>query len=892
MTLASGTELGPYEIVAPLGAGGMGEVYKARDTRLDRTVAIKILPAHLASDPQFRERFDREAHAIAALNHPHICTLHDVGEAVVNHPSSVGSPETVQFLVMELIEGETLATRLQKGALPIDQALRCAIEIADALDKAHRAGIVHRDLKPGNIMLTKSGVKLLDFGLARAFAPQGAASGSGLSMAQLTQSPTAISPLTSQGALVGTFLYMSPEQLEGRETDARSDLWALGCVLYEMATGRHAFEGKSQASLIGAIMNTEPAPISALAPLAPPALDGLVRACLAKDPEERAQTAHDVKLQLTWMANGASQSSMSTPVIRRRSRREPLAWTIATVSLLAAGFFAWRGAAQGPDARPQLRFTIPVPKGVTSIDLPRISPDGRTLAFAAQDSTGRTMIWLRPLNALTANPLPGTENSVRPFWSPDSRTIGFVADGKLKKIPVAGGGPEVVCAAPTGADGSWSTQDVILFDGAATDPVKRVNANGGEAATAVSGDSVTGVGWPAFLPDGRHFVFSRLLANGSKLMVGTLGTGRSKALGIDGSRAEISPDGYVLFARNRTLLGQRFDMRALAVHGDPFPVAEDLPVTGSGQANFSVSRNGVLVYRATGATANRLVWLDRSGHEGAQLAAPADYRAPALSPDGSRIAIRRADAGNLDVWMIDPARGTTTRFTFDPGSDGNPTWSADGAQVAWGSDRGGTNGMYAKSSSGLGAEQTLARGPNPLTPLDWSRDGKWLLYQVEDPKTGSDIYALSTAAPHTSQPVLQTPFAEQHAKFSPNGRWIAYQSDESGRMEVYVATFQGPAGKWQISTRGGGDPCWSRDGRELFYLAADQHLMAVPVGGGDSFSPGTPHALFAVATEQSSRRNVYDVSADGSRFLFLLPANETSTPITVVVNWQAGVGRR
>ncbi|HET7224585.1 MAG TPA: protein kinase [Candidatus Eisenbacteria bacterium] len=880
MRLAVGTRLGPYEVVSPLGAGGMGEVYRARDTRLGRDVAIKVLPQHLIENAEVRARFEREARTISSLNHPNICTLFDVGRE-----------GDVEFLVMELIDGETLAQRLLRGPLPVAELLRLGIQIADALDRAHRAGIVHRDFKPGNVMITRSGAKLMDFGLARALAPQGAPAGGALSMAQLTQSPTAVSPLTSQGALVGTFLYMSPEQLEGRDTDARSDLWALGCVLYEMATGRHAFEGKSQASLIGAIMNTEPAPIAALAPLAPPALDGLVRACLAKDPEERVQTAHDVKLQLTWMASGSSQVSQSMPAVRHRLRREPLAWAVATVAILAAGALAWRDATRPP--RAQLRFTIPVPAGVTSIDLPRISPDGRMLAFAAKDSTGRTMIWLRPLNALTTNPLPGTENSLRPFWSPDSRYIGFVADGKLKKIPVAGGPAEVVCDAASGADGSWSPKDVILFDGDQNDPVRRVNANGGEATPAVRGDSTAGVGWPVFLPDGNHFLFTRLGNDGAQqMMVGALGTGRTKALGIVGSRAEIAPDGYVLFARDRTLLGQRFDMRAMSVHGDPFPVAEDLPVAPNGQANFSVSRNGVLVYRATGATTNQLAWLDRSGHEVAQVASAADYRAPALSPDGSRIAIRRTDTGNIDVWIIEPARGTTTRFTFDPGSDSNPIWSPDGSQVAWGSDRGKTSGIYVKSSSGLGAEQTLVTGPNPFEPLDWSRDGKWLLYQSGDPKTRADIFALSMTGAHTAQPVLQTPFSEQRAKFSPNGRWIAYESDESGRNEVYVATFQGPAGKWQISTRGGSDPCWSHDGRELFFLSADQHLMAMPVGAGDSFNPGTPHALFQIATEQSGRRNVYDVSPDGSRFLFLLPANETSTPITVVVNWQAGVGRR
>jgi len=878
MRLTPGTRLGPYEVVSPLGAGGMGEVYRARDTRLGRDVAIKVLPQHLSENPEVHARFEREARTISSLNHPHICTLHDVGR-----------DQDVEYLVMELIDGETLAERLERGPLAIPEVLKLGTQIADALDRAHRAGIVHRDFKPGNVMLAKSGAKLTDFGLARSVGPV-ANAGSGITMAQLTQSPTIASPLTTEGSIVGTFLYMSPEQLEGRETDARSDIWALGCVLYEMATGKRAFEGKSQASLIGSIMNTEPPPVSSVAPFAPPALDALIRACLAKDPEERIQTAHDVKLQLGWIAqSGSSASAMAAPVAapRRGMRREAIAWGVAALALALLGVLAWRGRSAPPPQ--QIRFTIDIPARMTGIDLPRISPDGRTIAFAAQDSTGRTMIWVRPMNSLTANPLAGTDRSGRPFWSPDSRYLGFVADGKLKKVAIAGGPPIVVCDAPTGYDGSWGSQNVILFDGGTSDPIRRASASGGVATTAVAGDSTAGVGWPAFLPDGKHFFYTTLPTAGPpEIMLGMLGSPKGKRLGINGSRVEYSPDGYLLFARERTLLAQRFDLGRQKLAGEPFPVAEDLPVSGSGQANFTVSANGVLVYRATGTIISRLVWVDRTGHESAPVVAPGDYRAPSLSPDGSRIAIRRRepDGTNVDIWVIEPSRGTTTRFTFDPGSDTAPLWSPDGSQIVWNSARNTEDGVWIKSANGLGQDQLLVKGPF-ATPTSWSHDGKWLLYQAVDPRSGVDMWVMPMTGERKPQVVLQTQFNEGRARFSPDGRWIAYQSDESGRFEVYVVSFQGSAGKWQISTDGGGDPAWSADGRELFYLSRDQKLMSVPVTPGATFGVGTPQALFSIAPENGTRRNVYEVTPDGKRFLFVLPSGDAGTPITAVVNWRA-----
>ena len=885
MRLSSGTRLGPYEVVSPLGSGGMGEVYRARDSRLGRDVAIKVLPQHLNENPEVHARFEREARTISSLNHPHICTLHDVGR----------EGET-DFLVMELIEGETLADRLERGPLPLAEALRLGIQIADALDRAHRAGIIHRDFKPGNVMLTRSGAKLMDFGLARPTGMSGTGGGSGVSIAGLTQSPTRAAPLTAEGTIVGTFLYMAPEQLEGRETDVRSDLWALGCVLYEMLTGRRAFEGKSQASLIGSIMHAEPAPIPTLAPLTPPQLESLVRACLTKDPEERIQTAHDVKLQLGWIAQSSSQSSgvAAAPAVRRVVKRETVAWAVAAVAIAIAapGYFLWRPPNDGALGGEPLRFVIPTPPAVVTMDMPRISPDGRAITFAALDTLNRTMVWVRPLSSLTANPIPGTEGARSPFWSPDGKFLGFIANGKLKKIMIHGGPATVICDAPTGSDGTWGKNGDILFDGGGLDPIWRVRASGGVATTAMRGDSTNQVGWPAFLPDGRHYFYTVIRVGSSpELMLGTLDDSTGQALGITASRVEYSPDGYLVFARDRTLLAQRFNAGRRKLEGEPFPVAEDLPVGGNASANFTVSRNGVLVYRATGDARGRLVWFDRTGRELAEIAPAADFRAPALSPDGKRIAIRRTDAGNLDLAMIEPGRGTSTRFTFDPGQDGNPIWSPDGSRIAWTASSGDASVIHIKSASGLGEVQSLALGAAGAATMDWFRNEDRLLYQVVNTATGYDIFTIAIREGAKPEPLIRTPFIEGRGRLSPDGRWLAYESWESGRAEVFVTSLQGAAGKWQISARGGSEPCWSRDGRELFYLSADQQLMAMPVIAGESLQPATPQPLFRVITEPGNRRNVYDVSPDG-RFLFLVPASEQSTPMTVVVNWRGGEERR
>ncbi len=884
MPLTPGSRLGPYEIIAALGAGGMGEVYKAKDSRLERTVAIKVLPTHLSDRPELRQRFEREARAISSLSHPHICTLHDVGHQ-----------DGVDFLVMEHLEGETLAERLARGPLPAEQVLRFGIEIADALDKAHRQGIVHRDLKPGNIMLSKSGVKLLDFGLAKVVAGAGSTS----ALEGLTSLPTEAiggQPLTIEGTLLGTFQYMAPEQLEGKEADARTDLFALGAVLYEMATGRPAFQGKSRASLISSIMSSEPPPIAAAQPLTPPALERVVKTCLAKDPDDRFQTAHDVTLQLQWIAEGGSQAGLPAPVAARRRTRERLAWTVAGAGVLA--FVALVGVTLGrrPVAPKTMRFAVPATRGVASIGLPRISPDGSIIAFDATDSTGRAMIWVRPLDALEAQPLQGTEGAGRTFWSPDSRYLAFFSQGKLKKIAVSGGPAQTICDAPTGSDGAWGVQDIILFDGAATDPIRRVPAGGGVAAPAVKGDSAN-VGWPEFLPDGRHFLYLTIgnTQDKNEINVGSLDSKAVRHLNVHGSRAEYSPAGYLLFVREGTLMAQPFDARRLATTGEPFPVAEQIGGRGFDLAYFSVSRNGVLAYSTGGVASNQLLWVDRSGRTLGTAGSPGALHMPALSPDGARIAVRQIDpqTSNRDLWVLEPARGTSTRFTFDPSVDTTPLWSPDGGRVAFASNRGGgVLNLFQKLATGAGAEETLMTSRSNKYLSDWSADGRFILYWEEGAETQLDLGVLPTFGDRKPFAFLKSPFNEWLGQFSPDGRWVAYTSDESGRNEVYVQSFPGPGGKWQVSTQGGSEPLWRSDGKELFYLATGQRLMSVEIKPGADFLAGVPTPLFQMrATPDGWTR--YCAGAGGQRFLVAAPQqNATLAPTTLVLNWNAGIGRK
>jgi Tol biopolymer transport system component len=862
----------------------MGEVYKAKDTRVERTVALKVLPAEFFENKESIARFEREARLLAALNHPNIAHLYSFEET----PASADAPAR-HLLIMELADGQTLMERLASGPLPPEQLLKISVEIAAALDAAHHAGIIHRDLKPGNVMLTKSGVKLLDFGLAKTAAAPVKSSSSATSLP--TEMPRA---LTQEGTILGTFQYMAPEQLEGKESDARSDIFSFGAVIYEMATGRKAFDGKSHAALISAILKDEPAPVSSIAPMTPPALDRVVKTCLAKDPEDRFQTAHDIKLQLQWIAEGGSQVGLPAPIAHRRKSRERLAWGLAAAAAVAAMILGIGFVRRAP-ARPHVvRFEIANPDGITAIDAPRISPDGRHLAFNATDSSGKTRVWVRALNALVAQPLAGTEGTTRPFWSPDSRFLGFFAEGKLKKVEVSGGPAQKICDAPSGADGSWSPEGVILFDGRANDPIFRVAAAGGAPVVAVKPEpsrKEATVGWPEFLPDGRHFLY---MATGEKpednaYRIGSLDSTESKAFAPAQTLVTYAPPGYLLFVRDKTLVAQPFDAKALKTTGEPIPLAEHVGTDAVGLARFSVSRVGTLVYR-TGESGDRFLWVDRSGKEGETVGDPGEYHNPAFSPGGDRLAFNLADArsGKTDIWVRDLKRGVSSRLTFGTGDAFAPLWSPDGRLIAF---RQGQD-LFEKAADGQGEEKLLFKSDEPKVACDWSHDGRYIAFQSRGKETTWDIWVLPTFGDHKPIAFLKTQFAEQLPVFSPDGRYLAYQSNESGRFEVYVQSFPGPGGKWQISTSGGVEPRWRADGKELYYRAPDQKLMAVEVQAGSSFSAGVPQPLFLGRFDVATVRNRYLPAGDGRRFLTVAPlGREAMTPTTVVLNWDAELGR-
>ncbi len=877
MTLPAGTKLGPHEILSPIGAGGMGEVYKARDTRLDRIVAIKVLPEQFAANPELKQRFEREAKAISQLTHPHICTLYDVG-----------NEGGVEYLVMEYLEGESLAQRLENGALPPQQVIAFGIDIADALEKAHRSGIVHRDLKPGNIMLTKSGVKLLDFGLAKIAAGPSVVS----EMSSLPTEGIPSQPLTEKGTVMGTFQYMAPEQIEGTEADTRTDIFSFGCVLYEMATGRKAFSGKSRVSLIGAILKDEPPAISSIQPMTPPALDRLVQTCLAKEPEDRFQTAHDVKLQLKWIAEGGSQAGAPAVVVSRRKTREKMAWSVAGVFALAAAVLGVGYARRAPAPAGTMRFQILPPEGIVTIEAPKISPDGKFVAFSATSENGKSQIWLRALEALDPRPVPGTEGaSFRPFWSPDSRHIGFIADGKLKKVDIFGAPPQTICDARTGADGSWSKEGVILFDGQTTDPIRRVSASGGIPQTAVKGDDNQAVGWPSFLPDGRHFLYYE---NGgktreSRLMAGSIDPKeKPKAILSSDSLPQFAPPGQLLYVKEGTLVAQAFDPSAMKIRGEPVPVAEKIGMNANGQSDFSVSDNGVLVYRGGASNEDRLVWVDRNGKELSEVDKPGQYEATALSPDGARLAIemRAARSGKNAVWIRDLARGVTSRLTFDDSSGSSPVWSPDGTRVLFSSDRSGTPSLFEKSAAGTGSDKEVWECGETLLANDWSRDGKFLAVNRLTAKTSFDIWIVPMDGSGKPFAFVQSPFVDVLPVFSPDGRYVAYMSNETGRFEIYVQQFPGPGGKWQVSASGGLEPHWSADGKTVYFRSPDSKVMSVGVETGATFTAGVPQPLFGTLFQPGQKRNSFLVTPDGQKFLILASVGKDRiAPMTVVLNW-------
>jgi eukaryotic-like serine/threonine-protein kinase len=875
MPLTTGSRLGPYEIVAPIGAGGMGEVFKARDTRLDRLVAIKVLPAEFADSAELKLRFEREAKTISQLNHPHICTLYDVGDG---------------YLVMELLDGESLAEKLAKGRLPIEQVLRYGIEIADALEKAHRAAVVHRDLKPGNIMITKSGAKLLDFGLAKA------------TPLFDSEEATRAKPLTQEGSIVGTFQYMAPEQLQGGVVDGRSDIFAFGAVLYEMATGHRAFEGKSKADLIASILTAEPQSIRAIQPMTPAALDRVVRTCLQKDPEERFQSAHDVRLELQWLDQAPQ------PEISRRKRRTNLLLLAlcVVIAALAAGsvvYFHFRNQPQR-----SIQTAINLPNGVYfNFDQGPValSPDGARLAFVATQAA-KTQLWVRPLDGSAAQPLAGTDGATYPFWSSDSRLIAFFADGKLKKLDPNGGTPEIVADGATGRGGAWNHDNVILFVPSTGDPIMRVSANGGPVTAVTHLDEKRGEfshRWPRFLPDGRHFLYLSLAGSvassssvtGGRICIGSLDAVEApRAVVTANSNAAYVKPGYLLYVRDGALRAQRFDMASGTVLGEPVPIVEQIQYnTAAGVANYSETDDGLLAFvNGMGAAKSDLTWFDRAGKATGTLGAAANFWGPRLSHDGKRVAVSVADLrGAGDIWIYDAGRPLQTRFTFDPADDIAPAWSHDDAQVFFTSYRGAGN-IFRKVSAGSGSDEKVVSSQLRKIVADCSPDGDTILYAQATPRTRWDLIAYSLAQKR-AMPFAATEFNEFGGQFSPDGHWVAYVSDESGRNEVYVTRFPASSGKWQVSNAGGIMPRWAHSGNEIFYFTPlGGTLMAARIHAGDSVEVELPRQLFVVRLRYFPGivRTEYDVAPDDQRFLINVTSEEqVQTPITLYQNWLAKI---
>jgi Tol biopolymer transport system component/predicted Ser/Thr protein kinase len=887
MALQPNQRLGPYEILSAVGAGGMGEVYRARDTRLDRTVAIKILPDYLADRAELRERFEREARTVASLNHSHICTLFDIGRQ-----------DGTDYLVMEYLEGETLAQRLTKGPLPLDQVLRYAIEIADALDKAHRKGITHRDLKPGNIMLTKSGTKLLDFGLAKLKQEVAPAN------VQLSQLPTAGDPLTAQGTIVGTLQYMAPEQLEGKEVDARTDIFAFGTVVYEMATSKRAFEGKSQASLIAKILETDPPPISSLQPMTPPALDRVVRKCLAKEPEKRWQAASDVCDELEWIAEGGPQAGVPGPTIaavglRVRGKRALLSGGTSLLLAAIIGFMVWNlKPAPAPSTRPVSRFTITLPQGQQLAGLNigtavAISPDGAQLAYVASQG-GTQQLYLRAMNRLEARPIANTDGAANPFFSPDGQWLGFFAGGKLKKVSAAGEAAVTLGDAANPRGASWGSQGIIAFVPTNTLVIQQVSDAGGAPRPLTRFENEeTAHRWPDFLPGGQAMLF----AGGSGANFGTAqiivqsASGERRKLIEGGTNPRYALSGHLVYEQGGDLMAVPFDPQRLELTGKAVPVVEKVLQSQGGGAQYGISDTGSLVYVSGGVEIGRvkMVWVSRNGTE-QPLAAPAQvYRTPRLSPDGQRatMPITEEDGRDTQIWLYDFSRDALTRLTFGGTQNQYPVWTPDGKRITFESNEEGVPNLFWQLAGGDGVQERLTASEYTNIPSSWSPDGQLLAFQGLDPTTRYDIWVLRLSD-HKAEPFLRTPANEGAPQFSPDGHWLAYVSDQSGRNEVYVQPYPGPGGKWQISTEGGAEPAWNRNGRELFYRSGDK-MMAVDIAMQSGFAAGKPKMLFEGAYVASPLTfSNYDVSPDGQRFLMLKPVEQAEaapTQIVVVQNW-------
>ncbi|MFQ5817680.1 MAG: protein kinase [Terriglobia bacterium] len=931
MPLSPGAQLGHYHIAEKIGAGGMGEVYRAHDTKLARDVALKVLPEAFAHDAERMARFEREARLLASLNHPHIAAIYGLEE-------SGGT----RFLVLELVAGPTLAERLTSGFLAIEEALGTCRQIAEALEAAHEKGIIHRDLKPGNVKVTPAGmVKVLDFGLAKAFAGEAAA--------DISHSPTLSEVATRAGVILGTAAYMSPEQARGKPLDKRTDVWAFGCLLYETLTARQAFSGETISDTIAAILKSEPE-WRALPANTPPNIQLLLRRCLQKDPNRRLHDIADARIEIdeALTAPATPSPAAATPTIARprpplwrRAIPLQLAALIAVLTAIAAGLAIWSLTRPIPPApRPLTRFAISLPaidrlgaNGPGRVVV--ISPDATRIVYSGIQGGG-SQLYLRQMDQLDPRPIPGTEGALAPFFSPDSQWVGFFADRKLKKVSVAGGVPLTLCDTGTDPRGAtWASNDTIVFAPRGSSGLSRVPAGGGTPQVLTKLNTERGEAahrWPEFLPGGQAVLFTVMGDRGFEVALVSLETGPDasgrRILIQGGTYAHYAPTGlprrsaaqtprFLRGAKSRghliyaqppqvapagALLAVPFDLARLEVTGSPAPILEGVAVYGGGASQYSFSRDGALVYaqRAASTANRRLLWVDRQGKSEPLTEEPRSFWMPRLSPDGKRLALNLYGAPRWDVWVYELARGTLTRLTFE-GENFPPVWTPDGQRVTFRSTRAGQRNLFWKPADGSGAAERLTTSKHEQDPTSWSPDGKLLAFAENNPETGWDIWVLplkGEGLPRSErgkpQPFLQTPFNEGAAMFSPDGRWIAYTSDESGRYEVYVRPYPGPGGKRQISTAGGVWPVWARNGRELFYRNGDQ-MMAVAIDSRSGFTAGKPSVLFEGEYLAASRwgRN-YDVAPDGQRFVMIQEAEQETGPpeLYVVLNWFEELRRR
>src|SRR6266498_848013 len=875
MTIATGTRLGRYEIRSKIAEGGMGEVYLARDTQLGRDVAVKVLPSTYSDDAERLHRFEQEACAASALNHPNILSIYDIG-------THDGSPH----IVSELLEGQTLRQRISGTTLPQRKTIDYALQIAHGLAAAHEKGIIHRDLKPDNIFITNDGrVKILDFGLAKL-------TGAGNTELSQTSIPTRRVD-TDPGKVMGTVGYMSPEQVKGRDVDHRSDIFSFGAILYEMLSGRRASHGESTAETMSAILREDPPDLSETNQRISPGLERLVHHCLEKNPEERFHSASDLAFAIEALSGAAvmsDQTTVTTVPYGPSKLRQLLPWIIAgALGLLSIGLlpFAISSLRQTPARESVIRSAILAPDNATYFPFNQfaLSPDGQSLAFVARGTGGQNMLWLRPLNASTAQPLAGTDGaspSSPPFWSPNSRLIGFFAGRKLKKIDVTGGPPQTVCDAINGRGGSWNRDDVIIFAPNLSGPLHRVSAAGGTSTPVTKVDSTSfSHRWPYFLPDGHHFLYRGTLPAANEnngIYVGSLESTEQRLIMRNNASVAFA-SGRLLFARDTTLMAQSFDENNFGLTGDPFPIVQQLQVDPTGgRAIFSVSDNGILAFQSGIMRGNgQLIWFDRNGKQISDIGESGFYGQPRLSNDNQKIAISifEPQLASSDIWIYELARNVPTKFTFDPNFDGDPLWSADGKQIVFGSSRKGLRDIYQKASDGSGSEEIPFESAENKVPTSLSPDGRFLAFTNTDTKanTKQDIWILPLFGEREAYAFLQTPFDEFGAQFSPDGRWLAYVSDELGTTQVYIA------------------PCWRADGKELYFVSADSKLTAVEVTARDAtVEIGTAQALFETRMFLSPGTH-YDVTRDGKRFLIDVAGEASSVPIMLMVNWTAELKR-